>query len=120
MLDAIQASTPMNPEVKLMVRTAEPYKYEIVTTRKGSYVKQPSGSYSYLSRDKLVDLPSVWERDTVAAIFEGAELTVPHGRRGAFIDTREPCAWGLVRHEDKVVGIVLLRASVNSAYMIND
>ncbi len=120
MLAAIHASTPMNPEVKLMIKTAEPYRYEIVTSRSGSYVKQPSGLYSYLSRNRLVDLPSEWERDTVAAIFEGAELTVPHGRRGAFIDTREPCAWGLVRHEGKVAGIVLLRASVNSAYTLND
>lgn len=120
MLDAISASTPMAPEVKLMVKTSEPYRYEIAKTRGGAYVKQPSGAYAYLSRDKLVDLPSVWERDTVAAIFEGAELTVPHGRRGAFIDTREPCAWGLVRHEGKVVGIVLLRAPANSAYTLND
>ncbi len=120
MLAAIQASTPMNPEIKLMIKTAEPYQYEIVISRNGNYVKHSSGLYAYLSRNKLVDLPSVWERDTVASIFGGAELTVPHGRRGAFIDTREPCAWGLVRHEGKVVGIVLLRASVSSAYTLDD
>lgn len=60
-------------------------------------------------RTPLIDLPSVWERDTVAAIFKGTELDVPHGRSGAFIDTRRPSAWGLIRYEGDVVGIVMLR-----------
>jgi len=66
---------------------------------------------TYLDRTPLIDLPSIWERDTVAAIFEGVDLDVPHGRSGAFIDTRRPCAWGMIRHEGNVTGIVMLRSN---------
>ena len=72
-------------------------------------MKTPSGDYAYLERRHLIDLPTVWERDTVAALINGAELDVPHGRSGAFIDTRKPCVWGAIRHGDVVVGLVVLR-----------
>ena len=36
-------------------------------------------------------------------------LDVPHGRSGAFIDTRKPCVWGDIRNGDEVVGLVQLR-----------
>ena len=45
----------------------------------------------------------------MAALFEGDTLTVPHGRSGAFIDTREPSAWGHLREEGAVVGILMLK-----------
>ena len=59
--------------------------------------------------EDLIDLPSVWEHDTVAALFEGQQLTVPSGRSGAFIDTRKPSAWGLIQVDESVVGIIMLR-----------
>ncbi|NLF23706.1 MAG: hypothetical protein GX590_11185 [Lentisphaerae bacterium] len=39
----------------------------------------------------------------------GAELDVPRGRSGAFIDTRKPCVWGAIHHGEAVVGLVVLR-----------
>jgi hypothetical protein len=107
MLQAIHSSSPGNPAVSLMVKAEAPYLYQVVRGH-GAH-RDLAGRVSYLGRTPLIDLPSVWERDTVAAIFQGAERDVPHGRSGAFIDTRMPCAWGMVRHEGDVVGIVLLR-----------
>ena len=107
MLAAVRDSSPGNPEVSLLVRAEAPYQYQVI--RATGAVKTPSGDYAYLERRHLIDLPTVWERDTVAALINGAELDVPHGRSGAFIDTRKPCVWGAIRHGDVVVGLVLLR-----------
>lgn len=107
MLAAVRDSSPGNPDVSLLIRTDAPYQYQII--RATGAVKMPSGDYAYLERRHLIDLPTVWERDTVAALFEGAVLDVPHGRSGAFIDTRNPCVWGAIRHGDEVVGLVVLR-----------
>jgi len=60
-----------------------------------------------------VDLPSVWERDTVEALFQGAELSVPHGRSGAVLDTKKPCAWCAVRGPDGAIcALLVLRNAV--------
>jgi hypothetical protein len=64
-----------------------------------------------LSRDYLIDLPKVWERNTIGALFKGKELTVPHSRRGAFFDTWQPSAWGYIRDGEDVIGIVMLRST---------
>ena len=107
MLTAVRDSSPGNPEVSLLVRAEAPYQYQVI--RATGAEKTPSGDYAYLERRRLIDLPTVWERDTVAALLDGATLDVPHGRSGAFIDTRKPCVWGAIRHGDEVVGLVLLR-----------
>ena len=109
MLLAIQSSSPGNPAVTLMVKAAPPYAYQIA--RGHGARRDLAGQVTYLDRTPLIDLPSVWERDTVAAIFEGVDLDIPHGRSGAFIDTRMPCAWGMIRHEGNVVGVVMLRSN---------
>ena len=111
MLAAVRDSSPGNPDVSLLIRADAPYQYQII--RATGAVKTPSGDFTYLERRHLIDLPTAWERDTVAALFEGAVLDVPHGRSGAFIDTRKPCVWGAIRHGDEVVGLVVLRDRCN-------
>jgi hypothetical protein len=112
LLASFQASARFSPWVALAVRASEPYawaKLEAV----GCSLKNQCEDKPPLDRTPFVQLPSRWERDTVAALFEGAELEVPHGRTGAVIDTREPCVWRAVRGTDgSVKGLLVLRAKV--------
>lgn len=113
LLASFKASSRFEPGVSLDVRaTAAPYAWarlEAVSCALDQQCKEKSP----LERASFVDLPERWERDTVAALFEGAELDVPHGRSGVLIDTREPCAWRAIRGEDgSVRALLVLRVKV--------
>ncbi|MDA0577047.1 MAG: hypothetical protein O3B24_02995 [Verrucomicrobia bacterium] len=108
LLNAARASTPLAPGVSVLVHASAPYSYCVLTAHPHPQ-READGRVDFLKREYLIDLPSVWERDTVAALFDGATLTVPHGRGGAFIDTKNPCAWGFVRRDGTVIAIVMLR-----------
>jgi hypothetical protein len=121
LLASFQASTRFSPEVSLAVRAEEPYAWaRLEASGRGTACatgrcepKPDDGEKSPLSQTPFVTLPSRWERDTVAALFKGAELEVPHGRTGALIDTREPCVWRAVRGTDgNVKGLLVLRTKV--------
>lgn len=109
LLKAIQASTPLTPEVTVMLPGAPPYSYHILSAL-AQPIRVEANKTSFLAREDLIDLPSTWERDTVAALFTGQTLTVPSGRRGRFIDTRKPAAWGLIQTNGTVIAIVMLQA----------
>ncbi len=109
-LRSLTASLPYGPRARIVVRGSSPYLYQSLSALAG-WSKDPEGAVRHLGRENLVGLPSTWERDTVAALFQGAELDVPHGRGGAVIDTKEPCAWRAIRADGKVVGLLVLRVS---------
>lgn len=109
------ASSRFLPGVSLDVRAvAEPYAWTRLEAVSVSCAgDRPCGEKSPLERASFVDLPERWERDTVTALFGGAELDVPHGRSGVLIDTREPCAWRAIRGEDgSVRALLVLRVKV--------
>lgn len=125
LLASFQASSRFEPEVSLDVRAvAAPYAWARLEAascaRKRARLEfisctlnEQGDEKSPLERASFVDLPERWERDTVEALFEGAELEVPHGRSGVLIDTHEPCAWRAVRGTDgEIRGLLVLRAKV--------
>ena len=107
-LRSLAVSIQYAPSVKMAIRGEPPYVYQSISALR-SWSKDENGKVRHLGRENLVDLPSVWERDTVAALFEGAKLDVPHGRGGAIIDTKEPCAWSAIERDGKVVGLLIFR-----------
>ena len=107
-LNSVKASIPYAPRAKIVLRGSDPYLYQAISPL-ASWTKDSAGTVRHLGRDNFVALPSAWERDTVAALFDGAELDVPHGRGGALIDTKEPCAWKAIMADGKVVGVLVLR-----------
>ncbi|MBQ6924445.1 MAG: hypothetical protein IJQ73_07380 [Kiritimatiellae bacterium] len=107
-LNSVKASIPYAPRAKIVLRGSAPYLYQAISPL-ASWTKDSAGTIRHLGRDNFVALPSAWERDTVAALFDGAELDVPHGRGGALIDTKEPCAWKAIMADGKVVGVLVLR-----------
>ena len=109
LLNAIQRSTPLAPDITIIRKAEKPYRYQIISPL-GRPTRSPDNAVTYLKYEDLIDLPSVWEHDTVAALFEGQQLTVPSGRSGAFIDTRKPSAWGLIQVDQSAVGIIMLRS----------
>lgn len=109
-LRSLAASIQYAPSVRMVIRGEPPYVYQSISAM-SSWSKDENGRVRHLKRENLVDLPSVWERDTVAALFDGAELDVPHGRGGAIIDTKEPCAWSAVRRDGEVVGLLIFRVA---------
>lgn len=108
LLRAIQASTPHGPTATVMVRAQAPYRYCVI--RLGGYSNGPP---RWLDRDYFTDLPSPWERDTIASLFGDRQVPVPNDRPGVFLDTTQPSAWAPLRQNGSVVGIVMLRASVD-------
>ena len=113
LLASFQASSRFEPEASLDVRAvAAPYAWTRLEAVSCA-LKQQCEEKSPLDRASFVDLPERWERDTVAALFEGAELEVPHGRSGVLIDTREPCVWRAIRGADgSVRALLVLRVRV--------
>jgi hypothetical protein len=107
-LNSVKASIPYAPRATIVLRGSDPYLYQAISPL-ASWTKDSAGTVRHLGRDNFVALPSAWERDTVAALFDGAELDVPHGRGGALIDTKEPCAWKAIMADGKVVGVLVLR-----------
>ena len=114
-LNSVKASIPYAPRAKIVLRGSDPYLYQAISPL-ASWTKDSTGTVRHLGRDNFVALPSVWERDTVAALFNGAELDVPHGRGGALIDTKEPCAWKALVVDGKVVGILVLRVNDRNVF----
>lgn len=118
LLASFRASSRFSPGVSLDVRaTAAPYAW--TRMRAVSCALEPRDQQceekSPLERVSFVDLPERWERDTVSALFEGAELDVPHGRSGVLIDTREPCVWRAIRGTDgSVRALLVLRVRVQT------
>lgn len=115
LLASFKASSRFSPGVSLDVRAvAEPYAWTRLEAVSVSCAgDRQCEEKSPLERASFVDLPERWERDTVAALFGGAELDVPHGRSGVLIDTREPCAWRAIRGEDgSVRALLVLRVKV--------
>lgn len=109
LLSSFAASSQFGPSVWLVVRGEPPYVWRKLSPNP----KARDPDEPWLLSSPLVDLPSVWERDTVSALFNGAELTVPHGRSGAVLDTREPCAWHAVESSDgSVAALLVLRTPV--------
>ncbi len=114
-LRSVNFSTLFSPKARIAIRGAAPYLYQAISPLQ-SWTKDSAGTVRHLGRDNFVALPSVWERDTVAAIFNGAELDVPHGRGGALIDTKEPCAWKALVVDGKVVGVLVLRVNDRNVF----
>ena len=113
LLASFRASSRFSPAVSLVVRaTAAPYAW-VRMEADACALKNPCDEKSPLEKKSFVALPNRWERDTVAALFGGAELEVPQGRGGVLIDTHEPCAWRAVRGTDGGIrGLLVLRAKV--------
>ena len=110
LLGSFSASSKFGPSVRLVVRAEPPYAWRTIAANPKA---REGGREPWLLKTPLVALPSSWERDTVAALFKGAELTVPHGRSGAAIDTRDPCAWAAVKAPDGgVAALLVLRTRV--------
>ena len=97
------------PELLKWLDRAGERKHELCMQDKALEFERLRGAGRMAELQATLSEIKAHERDTVAAIFEGVDLDVPHGRSGAFIDTRMPCAWGMIRHEGNVVGIVMLR-----------
>jgi len=112
LLHAVQASTLFNPRVSVMVPADFPYTYCVITALPEPHRETLKDDWEYLKRQYLIAIPSDWERETIKAGFEGKEMNVPRGRTGVFIDTRVPSAWGTIMGDDRVIGIVMLRASI--------
>lgn len=113
LLRSFSDSSQLSPSVWLVVRADPPYAW----CRLAANPKAREDHGPWLLKSPLVALPSVWERDTVAALFNGAELSVPHGRSGAVIDTREPCAWAAVKAQDgTVVALLVFRTEVRHGW----
>jgi hypothetical protein len=105
LLRAIRASTPHNPSASVLLRAQSPYQYCVLRVPSG----YQDSTQRRLAREYFTDLPSQWERDAIAALFEGRQVAVPRGRDGAFLDTNLPSAWGVLKQDGRVVGILLLR-----------
>lgn len=112
LLRSFSQASRFEPDVSLVVRGTPPYAWKrLWPDAKG--LREPDAKSRPLGAESFVDLPGVWERDTVAALFEGAVLEVPHGRRGLAIDTRDPCAWAAVRGPDgEICGLLVFTAPV--------
>ncbi|MGI8602906.1 MAG: hypothetical protein ACR2OZ_07880 [Verrucomicrobiales bacterium] len=110
LLQAIHLSIPFSPEVSVMVNAQAPYKFCVITASSEEGQNSPPVAPKPLKRRFLTDLPTQWERETVEAVFRGQQLTVPSESQGVFIDNRKPGAWGMVKHENNVVAVVMVRA----------
>lgn len=107
LLHAIRASTPHDPVASVLVRAQAPYKYCVISTPSG----YGADAQKWLARNHLTSLPSRWEQDAIAALFAGRQVTVPQNRDGVFIDTRLPSAWGVLKQNGDVVGVLMLSAN---------
>lgn len=110
-LRAIRVSLPDEPGVCLLVRAQHPYTYCALAPAARRSAVEEGAKEPPMTREFYVDLPARWEKDTVRAMFQGRDLTVPPGRPGVFINTRVPCAWGLIRKDGEVCALLMLRGS---------
>ena len=108
LLTAIHFSTPFEPEVRLLVRAQPPYQYSVV-----SVVREMDNNRQArrLDRQFLTTLPTEWEQKAVESLFKGEKVTIPADRDGAFIETDQPAAWGLIKERDTVIGVIFLKAT---------
>jgi hypothetical protein len=115
LLASFRASSRFSPEVSLDVRAlAEPYAW-VRLEADPCALEKPCDEKSPLIRKAFVSLPKRWERDTVAALFDGAELEVPDGYTGVLIDTHEPCVWRVIHGTDGGIrALLVLRVEVQT------
>jgi hypothetical protein len=107
LLNAIQLSTPFRPEVRVLVGSAEPYKYCVLSALPEAESEKTA---KFLKRQFLTALPTKWERDAIEAMFTNRPATVPKNTEGTVIDTRKPSAWGSVTNNTNVVAVVMLQS----------
>ena len=112
LLDAIHVSTPFSPAVSVLVAAAPPYQHCIVTALPEHERQSQADAPIYLRRRYLTGFPTKWEQDAVDAGFGGSEMEVPRDRSGVFINTETPSSWGTLTRDGQVVGIVMLRGSM--------
>lgn len=110
LLRAIEVSTEHDPGVAVLVAADPPYTHCIIRLQTDRERKEGVYESGHLAREYLTGFPQDWEREAVSAALAGEPPELPSGRRGVFIDTRAPSAWGPLRNEiGQVVGIVMLR-----------
>lgn len=112
LLRSIGQASRFDPAVSLVVRGNPPYAWKRLWPD-GKGLREPESGHRPLGTEAIVDFPTAWERDTVKALFAGAELDVPHGRGGLALDTKNPCAWAAVKGPDgEICGLLVFKAPV--------
>jgi len=112
LLSAIQASTPFDPSVSVMVAADSPYTHCVITALPEQQRQSDTKDSKYLRRQYLTGFPSEWEEDAIKEGFEGKQMSVPRSRSGVFVNTHLPSTWGTLSSGEEAIGIVMLRGSM--------
>ncbi|VEP17874.1 hypothetical protein H1P_6500009 [Hyella patelloides LEGE 07179] len=112
LLRAIEVSTPHDPQVSVIVTAESPYTHCIITALPKRESLTPEDDWEYLRRQYLTGFPSNWEKDAVQAGFEGKEISVPDEKAGVFFNSRVPSSWGIIKKDDRVLGIIMFKGSI--------
>jgi uncharacterized membrane protein YccC len=109
-LSAAQASVSHRPEVSLLVRAAEPYRYcHLKLAAREERGGDPAAGRYVISRQFYLGFPTPAEAAVVQALFEGRVEPVESPLRGEVVDTTVPGSWQVLRREDRVAAVLLLR-----------
>jgi hypothetical protein len=106
LLNAIQLSTPFRPDMRVLVSSAEPYKYCVLSAIPEA---ESDKTKKFLNRRFLTALPAKWEQDAIEAMFANRPATVPKDSEGTVMDTRKPNAWGSLKDGSQVVAVLVLQ-----------
>jgi hypothetical protein len=112
LMRAIRRSFPLEPEVHLLVQANSPYKFYLLSdTQEGEVDYNYNPPRRVFKRQFLTTFPKEWELRAVERLFAGETVTLPADTKGLFLNTDGATAWGVIREQNQVLGILLLKGT---------
>jgi hypothetical protein len=107
------------PEVSLLVRAAAPYQFSLLKLKENrDYERSANVSRFGIDKQFYLGFPTQQETELIDQLFSG--MTEPLNARieGEVIDNGFPGTWGIVRSDEEVTGLLILRNNSNPRYEV--
>lgn len=118
-LSAISASLPQAPQIELLMPAAQPpYQYHQIWI---------TSEYEYRYNDEhdihqqfFTQLPNAVEREVVEVLLKGKIKPLTNRLQGKFLDNTEPSSWGVLKYQEHIVGLILLKGEIEGYNLVRN
>lgn len=115
-LVAMSLTIPENPEVKLLMRAEAPYHYRVISVIKKYDYTHEIDQYQ-LHEQPYILFSKDLENQTITNLFKEKRQPLTQPLKGDCIDNTEPSSWGVLKLEEQIVAILVLKKTIDAYYV---